>query len=472
MRYLLLAILFLFTTASAQPMEGPFTVLEISEPYNLSNPHLVLRNNSTADLFYQMADTVYHSTVLLSSGAILAGPQAMTPDSGFTRRLYDAVWTDSGWVAIVYDNDNPGNWNRTIVYRGQDTVLASREIDSGRNYSASQWFGSSVNSSLTLAARDSGQFAAAWNDDWNVWVGFWCGGFSMIGGTYTFPGDPLRQFESMHAARDTLLLCSIGQDSLLALGNTWGDLCICSLLSESYLIPCSEYGTLTYPIAFLPTRGGRYFILSQSDSARLIELGDETVTERLCVVGVPIASSPSRDYGFAWLSKLGEELYLYRIDTLAMEHLPAGQLYVPASTHQVAVAHLDIISTGKIALCWTERPAPSTSANTIKIASLGWNTALEADDPHSILPPSSFTLSSYPNPFNNQTKIDYSLAASGIYDLSVYNLEGRLVATLRSGKAAAGNYSTVWRPAGGSGVYFIRLQSGMTLNTLKTVYLK
>jgi hypothetical protein len=473
MRSLLLAVLILAAAASAQPLQGPFTVLEISAPYNITSPHLVLRDNTTADLFYQMADTVYHATVSLSNGALVSRPQAMPPASGFVRRLCDAIWTDSGWVAMVYDDNEPGNWNRTAVYRGQDTVLASHEIDSGRNYSISQWFGCSINSSLTLAARDNGQFVAAWSDYSEAWMyGGWFGEFWVDGGVYSFSGNQIRSTGSVFGALDSLFLCNIGPDSLLSLGNRWGDLSICSLLSESFITHCDEYYTSYHPISFLPTRGGQYFMLSQTDSARLIELGEGTVRERLCMDGVPIASSPSRDHGMTWLSKLGEELYLYRIDTLTMEHFPAGQLYVPAGTHQVADAHMDIKPAGTIAVCWTERPAPGTSANTIKIASLGWNTALGTEVPHSILPPSAITLSAYPNPFNSTLRVEYSLPSAARGELAMYNLLGQKVAVLKDGTLEAGNAAVNWTPEGAGGIYFAVLKTATQSRTAKVVYLK
>jgi hypothetical protein len=72
-------------------------------------------------------------------------------------------------------------------------------------------------------------------------------------------------------------------------------------------------------------------------------------------------------------------------------------------------------------------------------------------------------LSSAPNPFERATRIDYELATAGRVSLSVHDLRGAHVATLRNQAMSAGRYSADWDgttlsgarvPAG---VYFVRL---------------
>jgi hypothetical protein len=72
----------------------------------------------------------------------------------------------------------------------------------------------------------------------------------------------------------------------------------------------------------------------------------------------------------------------------------------------------------------------------------------------------------YPNPFNPNTVIRYSLPETNRVRLVVYDLEGRVVATLVDEVQKAGNYSCIWeardaqhRPMA-SGIYFYRLQAG------------
>ncbi len=73
---------------------------------------------------------------------------------------------------------------------------------------------------------------------------------------------------------------------------------------------------------------------------------------------------------------------------------------------------------------------------------------------------------SYPNPFNPQTEIAYTISEPSHVDLRVYDLLGHEVRVLVSGDAGAGSYSIPWdgKDEGGkllpSGVYLYRLTSG------------
>jgi len=71
-----------------------------------------------------------------------------------------------------------------------------------------------------------------------------------------------------------------------------------------------------------------------------------------------------------------------------------------------------------------------------------------------------------PNPFNPSTEIRYSLAEAGPARLTVYDLKGRVVATLVDGDQAAGAHAVTWRgqdEAGrtlAAGVYLVQLRAG------------
>ncbi len=86
--------------------------------------------------------------------------------------------------------------------------------------------------------------------------------------------------------------------------------------------------------------------------------------------------------------------------------------------------------------------------------------------------PIAFSLNqNYPNPFNPSTTIDYSIANSGIVDLSIYNLLGQKVATLVNEFRTSGDYSINWKATNiSSGVYIYRLTSnGVTLTQKMTL---
>ncbi len=79
----------------------------------------------------------------------------------------------------------------------------------------------------------------------------------------------------------------------------------------------------------------------------------------------------------------------------------------------------------------------------------------------------------YPDPFNPSTKISYSIPATGLVTLKVYNILGQEVQTLFSGMRNAGNYETTFDGSKlASGVYFYRLQAGNQTLVKKMLMLK
>jgi hypothetical protein len=132
MSHALLALLLLSSVVAAQPLEGPFTVLDLPAGVEITNPQLAVRNDSVADVFYQRGDVVYHAAVSLHNGQVLAGPSDLEmSDEGWSRRLSDVTQTDSGWAALAYDTTR--DFNRTVLFRGFNQPGTVRAIDSGRN---------------------------------------------------------------------------------------------------------------------------------------------------------------------------------------------------------------------------------------------------------------------------------------------------------------------------------------------------
>jgi hypothetical protein len=89
------------------------------------------------------------------------------------------------------------------------------------------------------------------------------------------------------------------------------------------------------------------------------------------------------------------------------------------------------------------------------------------------------TLSSvHPNPFNPETTVDFSLAASTDVTIAVFDVRGALVKVLVDGTQTAGDHSVRWtgvdeagRPAA-SGIYFVRMIAGSYSEVRKVVMLK
>ena len=71
----------------------------------------------------------------------------------------------------------------------------------------------------------------------------------------------------------------------------------------------------------------------------------------------------------------------------------------------------------------------------------------------------------YPNPFNPETIINYSIKEAGDVTIEVYNIKGQLVKILVNDIRETGNYTTIWNgrdnsnKSVSSGVYFVRLRT-------------
>ncbi|HEY3295575.1 MAG TPA: T9SS type A sorting domain-containing protein [bacterium] len=89
------------------------------------------------------------------------------------------------------------------------------------------------------------------------------------------------------------------------------------------------------------------------------------------------------------------------------------------------------------------------------------------------LPPSTFSLSNYPNPFNSSTWVSFDLPKAGNATLKVFDVLGREVVVLRNGPMPAGSHRLLLDGAGmASGSYVLRLEADGAAQTKKMTLLK
>ncbi len=89
------------------------------------------------------------------------------------------------------------------------------------------------------------------------------------------------------------------------------------------------------------------------------------------------------------------------------------------------------------------------------------------------LPNSTYLLNNYPNPFNNQTTIEFYLSEPGETTLSIFDVTGRLVDTIFKRNIDAGFYKINWQPQDfSSGIYFYSLSNGKSNQAKKMILLK
>jgi len=72
------------------------------------------------------------------------------------------------------------------------------------------------------------------------------------------------------------------------------------------------------------------------------------------------------------------------------------------------------------------------------------STALSNDDPAQSAPVQKINLTNYPNPFNPETTISFTLSKATSIRADIYNLKGQKIRTLTNEMKASGNQSLVW----------------------------
>lgn len=105
------------------------------------------------------------------------------------------------------------------------------------------------------------------------------------------------------------------------------------------------------------------------------------------------------------------------------------------------------------------------------------NTA-SVDEANISIPKRTKLHDNYPNPFNPETTIGFSLPEKSDVTLQIYNMNGQLVKTLANEKKDAGEYKVIWNgtdDAGksvSSGIYFYRIQTGDYTDIKKAILVK
>ena len=90
----------------------------------------------------------------------------------------------------------------------------------------------------------------------------------------------------------------------------------------------------------------------------------------------------------------------------------------------------------------------------------------------------SVIISNYPNPFNPETTINYSLKENAKVSLNIYNIKGQKVKTLVDEQLQQGEHSAIWNGRGSngnqvsSGIYFYKMKTDNFEKTRKMILIK
>ena len=87
------------------------------------------------------------------------------------------------------------------------------------------------------------------------------------------------------------------------------------------------------------------------------------------------------------------------------------------------------------------------------------------DNPKTVVASGYVLEQNYPNPFNPDTRIDFTIPANEHVNLSIYNLEGRLVKTLINQAMNSGKHIANWD---GTNEIGAKVSTGMYIYQLRT----
>jgi hypothetical protein len=124
---------------------------------------------------------------------------------------------------------------------------------------------------------------------------------------------------------------------------------------------------------------------------------------------------------------------------------------------------------GNVLCVWTDTRLGNQDA----FGSLIDSTFAGSEDRGFIFHPSSFSISTLPNPFNSSTTIAYDLPKVAHISLRVFDLLGREVAALKEGFVEAGTHRVTFDGSHlASGIYFARLDAGSFSQTKKLMLMR
>jgi hypothetical protein len=143
------------------------------------------------------------------------------------------------------------------------------------------------------------------------------------------------------------------------------------------------------------------------------------------------------------------------------------------SWHQVTVDLGGYAGQKKVRLLWEYRGQDGDlfALDGIQLTTRG-GAAVESDD-RSVRPELTM-IRNYPNPFNGETLLAYTLAKDGPVTIEIFNLNGQRVQTVVQDEfQTAGTHQRKWKAEGvGSGVYFYRLVASDGVYSGKTVVMQ
>jgi len=495
MRYsLLFCVMALPVMVFAQPIEGPFVVLEAGQGTPLKNVHVASRGDSLADIFFvhnqNGVDEVRAASFSFVSHELVSGPEVLFQEEGWRQDITDVEnQTDGSWAAVLYSTE--GYWGVITTLAATDNDTSTTELE--RGYCGGEYFRSWV-LPHGVNERTGGGWVVTWTRMECNWPFYEDTEFPQIAffrdtnpevtvGVYEEAclfGPPAAR--TVCLAPDTVLVLLSGDEnfpwldgSMLKVVSRTGPANPCDPLEGEAELSCTGIN-----LDFRRTNGGRLLVFSGTHDwpeyphPRIVEVDTAGNCVELCTLPFdrdPDAIAWHPDCGFAALLVHPARIMLARVDTNSVEVQPLGIFWEPTDGNRVAEANLAIASDGRVVVVWIE--LDETNAAVLKIGAVGWDTFLGVEESRAKVIPEKITLSAYPNPFNMTTTISFDLRHAEKTSLVVYDVTGRRVRELASEFFEAGSHQLKFDGSGlASGIYFVRLEAGGFTISQKLLLLK
>ncbi|MCX6601500.1 MAG: T9SS type A sorting domain-containing protein [bacterium] len=468
----------------AQPW-GPYEITATSDSLqNLRTPQIAIIDSQTARVFYtlDLPGLSEIRTVLydLANHQLIGTPELARSDSVSQQLLDGAVDGPNAWV-VVYNRRFDATWVDTKYLAGP--APSGYEGYMGTTgWPNSPRFPNYDLSDFDLVSRVGGGWVLTWvqvmfpppwyEDGSHIYVA----GLNADSMVYCHDIVPIEYELFGPYVASTVSLTP--DSSLLLTEQFWHPNWPEALSTLVHAVAGADSEILdticTYdcdinPLSFRRAANGTFLAYSDPNSLyRVNETGECEVLGSLSNGYRPTDLDFQAAYGFAsiWVNSNWIQLGRMHVDGTMVE---LGVFYWWDGEHAIRDASVAIAPDGRIYVVWTERSSDETR---LMIARINWDTPLEARDRDFVLPPSSFILSAYPNPFNSTLKIEYTLPRAGDVEVSVYNVLGQKVETVLDARVESGTHAVTWNPGCAGGVYFVTMKTETAARTTKVLYLR
>lgn len=204
-----------------------------------------------------------------------------------------------------------------------------------------------------------------------------------------------------------------------------------------------------------------------------LQIGDTTGLTCIPYL-LPLVYNPA-SFGLNWQSYTNPEHFEVKYKVYDAPASTWTAINLPGTARSHTLSGLDSNTWYQIKVASIYNPGPNEvylESQTV-LANLSYPTA--ADDP---IQPPNLGLTNYPNPFNPSTSITFELKEAGFAQLTIYNTRGQLVRRLLQQNLPPGRQIQLWDGRDesgsgcGSGIYFLRLDTGRQSQTRKMLLLK